>query len=104
MPLRSVEDGGQQRSVLSTSMPAGSSHTPLLQLNGLTKCRKCARSPALRREDAEDRVASTAAPQVAGPVRCLGWDGVPCDRPALPTRSVCARHRVHQLAVESEAC
>ncbi|MFJ8313265.1 MULTISPECIES: hypothetical protein [unclassified Streptomyces] len=34
---------------------------------------------------------------------CAGWDGVPCDRPALPTRAVCARHRAREVAGEREA-
>ncbi|MFI6689140.1 hypothetical protein [Streptomyces sp. NPDC050485] len=34
---------------------------------------------------------------------CAGWDGLPCDRPALPTRTVCARHRAREVAGEREA-
>ncbi|MEV8528720.1 hypothetical protein AB0451_31965 [Streptomyces sp. NPDC052000] len=40
----------------------------------------------------------------AGPsVKCAGWNGLPCDRPALPTRTVCARHRAREMAGEREA-
>jgi hypothetical protein len=53
-------------------------------------CRLC-------REQAKP-IAPAAAPEMAGPVKCSGWDGVLCDRPALPTRNVCARHRAVELA------
>lgn len=32
---------------------------------------------------------------------CAGWDGSPCERLALPTRLVCARHRAQELAAET---
>jgi hypothetical protein len=35
----------------------------------------------------------------AGPATCPGIGGVPCGRVALPTRNVCARHRVHELTL-----
>ncbi|WP_051950294.1 hypothetical protein [Actinacidiphila yeochonensis] len=53
-------------------------------------CRGC-------RQDREGRV--IAAPPGAGRVTCTGLDGVPCDRPALPTRPVCRVHRAQQVAL-----
>jgi hypothetical protein len=48
-----------------------------------------------------ERAESSAGPAVAPlPATCVGWDGVPCDRPALPTRTVCVRHRARELAAE----
>ncbi|MFF4761393.1 hypothetical protein [Streptomyces sp. NPDC001292] len=53
------------------------------------------------REDAA-ALASTAPAKLAAPARpdtCSGMDGsVPCGRAALPSRNVCARHRVQELA------
>ncbi|MFJ8752304.1 hypothetical protein ACIREO_23655 [Streptomyces sp. NPDC102441] len=34
------------------------------------------------------------------PTRCIGWRGETCDRLAIPTRPVCARHRVKELHLE----
>lgn len=53
-------------------------------------CRGC-------RQDREGRV--LAVPPDAGRARCTGLDGVPCDRPALPTRPVCRVHRAHQVTL-----
>ncbi|GAB2580356.1 hypothetical protein GCM10027168_11500 [Streptomyces capparidis] len=50
-----------------------------------------------------DRPAPPGTPQPE-PRRCVGWAGKSCDRPALPTRTVGARHRIQQLAAEAEAC
>ncbi|MFZ3494567.1 hypothetical protein ACODT5_15310 [Streptomyces sp. 5.8] len=36
----------------------------------------------------------------SGPARCIGGADAVCDREALPTRSVCARHRVLEVAAE----
>ncbi|MFE9137839.1 hypothetical protein [Streptomyces sp. NPDC007355] len=33
--------------------------------------------------------------------RCSGWRGETCDRPAIPTRRVCARHRAMELRTEA---
>ncbi|GAB2606649.1 hypothetical protein GCM10027168_44360 [Streptomyces capparidis] len=49
-----------------------------------------------------DRSVPSGTPQPE-PRRCAGWHGTPCDRPALPTRTVCARHRIQQLATEQQA-
>ncbi|MFJ9574716.1 hypothetical protein [Streptomyces bacillaris] len=40
-------------------------------------------------------------PWVSEPVMCTGANDVPCGREALPTRSVCARHRILELASEA---
>ena len=60
-------------------------------------CRLC-------RKEAEDATDAAVAPEPTGAVTCLGWNGVPCDRPALPTRTVCARHRAQELTAEPKAC
>jgi hypothetical protein len=39
----------------------------------------------------------------SGRVTCSGLDGVPCDRPALPTRPVCRVHRAQQVALADAA-
>ncbi|GHG22830.1 hypothetical protein ACFFSH_28845 [Streptomyces filamentosus] len=40
--------------------------------------------------------------QPPGPApRCSGWLGETCDRPAIPTRRVCARHRASELRAEA---
>ncbi|MFJ4409551.1 hypothetical protein [Streptomyces sp. NPDC088910] len=36
-------------------------------------------------------------------VTCTGLDGVPCDRPALPTQPVCRVHRAQQVALAERA-
>ncbi|MBD0743139.1 hypothetical protein BG418_16320 [Streptomyces sp. CBMA152] len=46
------------------------------------------------REGAARSSAPTGQPE---PVRCSHTEGVPCGRPALPTRGVCVRHRAHEL-------
>lgn len=43
-----------------------------------------------------------AVAQHPGPApRCSGWHGETCDRPAIPTRRVCARHRARELRAEA---
>jgi hypothetical protein len=55
----------------------------------------------LCREEAADQAADQA-PAASGATAdrvCSGQDGdVPCGRAPLPSRSVCARHRVQELA------
>ncbi|MFG2895073.1 hypothetical protein [Streptomyces sp. NPDC048248] len=49
-------------------------------------------------------LAAAERPAPAEAVSCSGVGGVPCGRDALPTRSVCARHRAQELALaEAEA-
>ncbi|MGW1616412.1 hypothetical protein ACWCQZ_44595 [Streptomyces sp. NPDC002285] len=44
---------------------------------------------------------AAAVVQHPGPVpRCSGWQGETCDRPAIPTRRVCTRHRARELRAE----
>ncbi|MEU6405431.1 hypothetical protein [Streptomyces sp. NPDC046985] len=40
-------------------------------------------------------------PWMSEPMMCTGANDVPCGREALPTRSVCARHRILELASEA---
>ncbi|NJP44782.1 hypothetical protein [Actinacidiphila epipremni] len=57
-------------------------------------CRGC-------RQEQEGRV---IAPEPgAGRPTSSGLDGVPCDRPALPTRPVCRVHRAQQVALADAA-
>jgi hypothetical protein len=55
-------------------------------------CKPCRREAAAG-PDTDTHAAAVAVEQV----RCAGRDGVACGRPALPTRTVCARHRVLEL-------
>lgn len=55
-------------------------------------CKPC------REQAASGSGAGGSGQQQTGPVKCAGRDGVSCDRPALPTRTVCARHRALELA------
>jgi hypothetical protein len=57
-------------------------------------CRGC-------RQEQEGRVVDPEPG--AGRVTCAGLDGVPCDRPALPTRPVCRVHRAQQVAIADAA-
>ncbi|MGZ2360964.1 hypothetical protein LRE75_30520 [Streptomyces sp. 372A] len=53
-----------------------------------------------REETAALATSSPAAPEPpSGPAGCPGADGVPCGRPVLPTRGVCARHLAQELAL-----
>ncbi|MFD7667798.1 hypothetical protein [Streptomyces sp. NPDC059788] len=53
-----------------------------------------------REEAAALAAASPGVPETpSGPVTCPGAGGAPCGRQALPTRSVCARHLVQELAL-----
>ncbi|MEU6687704.1 hypothetical protein [Streptomyces sp. NPDC046832] len=55
----------------------------------------------LCREEASIAAAVDTPAAAAGRVVCSGRDGgVSCSREALPTRSVCARHVVQDLAGE----
>ncbi|MER5465560.1 hypothetical protein ABT010_33705 [Streptomyces sp. NPDC002668] len=56
----------------------------------------------LCREDAVQAEAPHGQAQ-SGPTTCTGGGRVPCNRPALPTRTVCARHRAQELAAQKEA-
>jgi hypothetical protein len=76
-------------------------------VRGVCSCRIVLVGPAIedglckpcRQEIAAGSGTGTSAVAVAAePVTCAGWDGVPCGRPALPTRTVCARHRALELA------
>ncbi|MET7604915.1 hypothetical protein ABZS96_20790 [Streptomyces avermitilis] len=53
-------------------------------------CREQLRAPA----------ASTAPECQRASARCVGWPGETCERLALPTRPVCARHRTKELLAE----
>ncbi|MEU2354539.1 hypothetical protein ABZ599_16480 [Streptomyces misionensis] len=55
-------------------------------------CRLCREASRLAR--------IVAQPPVPAP-RCSGWGGETCDRPAIPTRRVCARHRARELRAEA---
>ncbi|MCG7524039.1 hypothetical protein MHW47_06230 [Streptomyces sp. OfavH-34-F] len=44
---------------------------------------------------------SPARPRTSEPEMCIGTDEAPCGREALPTRSVCARHRILEVASEA---
>lgn len=49
----------------------------------------------------ESHSPSAEEPESAGPpAQCIGWRGESCDRLAIPTRPVCARHRAKELSVE----
>lgn len=67
------------------------------QADGL--CRTC-RADRARTSQA----APAPAPRVPAQIpaeHCVGTVGAPCARPALPSRTVCARHRAQQLAEEA---
>ncbi|MGP3690759.1 hypothetical protein ACTVZO_39830 [Streptomyces sp. IBSNAI002] len=58
---------------------------------------------ALCRSEMSGRAEATAVgvpARTARPARCTGGDDPVCDREALPARSVCARHRVLEVAAE----
>ncbi|MFF4188277.1 hypothetical protein ACFYZ9_34280 [Streptomyces sp. NPDC001691] len=60
-------------------------------------CRTC------REEQQECGGAGEIALKRPSAATCAGWEGMPCDRLALPTRNVCARHRALQVAGERQA-
>ncbi|MEU9255735.1 hypothetical protein AB0D66_28290 [Streptomyces sp. NPDC048270] len=58
---------------------------------------------ALCRSEVSERAEAAALgvpARTTGRARCTGGDDSVCDREALPTRSVCARHRVLEVAAE----
>jgi hypothetical protein len=61
-------------------------------------CKPCRREAA-----AEAATGSHSAAAAVEPVTCAGRDGVPCGRQALPTRTVCARHRAQELDAAEKA-
>jgi hypothetical protein len=60
-------------------------------------CKPCRREAA-----AGPGTETTAAAMAVEPEMCAGWDGVACGRPALPTRTVCARHRASELVADRD--
>ncbi|WP_406510987.1 hypothetical protein [Streptomyces sp. NBC_00212] len=62
-------------------------------------CKPCREEQMQVHEEAGDM---TSEPRHT--VLCTAWDGVPCSRNALPTRTVCARHRALEVANERQVC